>query len=87
MAPHRYGWEHILYIVIFLAVSITGLIFAKKYAKSEKAQFWVMKGMAIALLVAVIVNRFSVVFSGPSRIISYFTITILLNYQQILNRT
>lgn len=65
MAPHRYGWEHILYIVIFLAVSIIGLIFAKKYAKSEKAQFWVMKGIAIALLVAVIVNRFSVVFKTP----------------------
>ena len=51
--------------MIFLAVSITGLIFAKKYEKSEKAQFWVVKGVGIALLVAIVANRTSIVFKTP----------------------
>ena len=65
MVPQRYGWQHILYIVIFLSLSITGLIFAKKYAKTEKAKTWVVKGLAIALLVAIVSNRISIVFKTP----------------------
>ena len=65
MVPQRYGWQHILYLAIFLSISITGLIFAKKYAKTEKAKTWVVKGLAIALLVAIVSNRISIVFKTP----------------------
>ena len=62
MAPQILGWQHIIYICLFLVLAITGLIFAKKYAKSEKSQKIIIKSLGVALLIAIISNRISVVF-------------------------
>jgi hypothetical protein len=59
MAPQLFGYQHILYIVFSLILGSLGLLFAKKYARSEKAQKWVLKGIAACLLVAIVTNRIS----------------------------
>ena len=62
MPPQLFGIEHILYIVITTVVAVVGLLLAKKYAKSEKAQTLVLKGIAAALFAAIMANRLSQVF-------------------------
>jgi hypothetical protein len=62
MAPQLFGIEHILYIIITTVVAVVGLLLAKKYATSEKAQTLVLKGIAAALFVAIMTNRLSQVF-------------------------
>ena len=62
MAPQLFGIEHILYIIITTVVAVVGLLLAKKYATSEKAQTFVLKGIAAALFVAIMANRLSQVF-------------------------
>lgn len=62
MNPKIWGWQHIVYMVVILTITIVGLIFAKKYAKSEKAQKIIIKSIALALFIAIVSNRFSIVF-------------------------
>ncbi len=62
MNPKTWGWEHITYMAITLALTITGLIVAKKFARSERAQKIIIKSLGLALLIAVVANRFSIVF-------------------------
>lgn len=62
MVPQRYGWQHLTYIIFIISAAVAGLLLAKKYAKSEKAKTIVVKSLAALLLVAVVVNRISVVF-------------------------
>lgn len=62
MPAKLYGVEHFAYIGITAVLAAAGLICAKKYAKGEKSQAIVLKGLAIALLVAILTNRLSQVF-------------------------
>ena len=62
MPPQLFGIEHILYIVITTVLASVGLIFAKKYAKTEKVQAIVLKGIAVGLFVSIMANRLSQVF-------------------------
>lgn len=62
MAPQLFGIEHILYIVISTILGGGGLYFAYKYAKSEKTKTIVLKCLAIALFLSVMINRLSQVF-------------------------
>lgn len=62
MPAKLYGVEHFAYIGITAVLAAAGLICAKKYAKEEKSQAIVLKGLAIALLVAILTNRLSQVF-------------------------
>lgn len=57
-----FGIEHFLYMGITGAMAAVGLIFAKKYAKSERSKTIILKSLAAALLVAIILNRLSQVF-------------------------
>ena len=62
MAPQLFGIEHILYIVISTIIGGVGMFFAYKYAKEERVQTIILKGIAIALFVSVMTNRISQVF-------------------------
>ena len=62
MPAKLYGVEHFAYIGITAVLAAAGLICAKKYAKEEKSQAIVLKGLAIALLIAILTNRLSQVF-------------------------
>ncbi len=59
MAPKLFGLEHILYIVLSTLVGAVTLVLAKRYAKTEKAQNWVLKILATCLLIAIVANRIS----------------------------
>ena len=62
MPAELYGIEHFTYIGITAVILGVGLFCAKKYAKTEKAQTIVLKGLAVALFVAIMTNRLSQVF-------------------------
>ena len=62
MNPQLFGIEHILYIVISTVLGAGGLLAAKKWAKTEKSQLYVLKGLALALFVSIMANRLSQVF-------------------------
>lgn len=62
MAPQLFGIEHILYIVISAVLGGAGLLLAKKFAKTEKAQSNVLKLLALLLFISIVTNRLSQVF-------------------------
>lgn len=57
-----FGSVHITYLVITLTLSIIGLYFAKKYAKSDKSQSIILKSIAIMLFIWILINRLSQVY-------------------------
>ena len=57
-----FGIEHFLYMGITATLAAVGLLCAKKYAKSEKLQTIILKGLATALLISIVLNRLSQVF-------------------------
>lgn len=57
-----FGAVHLLYLAITVPLSIIGLLLARKYAKSEKAQHIVLKSLAVLLLIWIIINRLSQVY-------------------------
>lgn len=57
-----FGIEHFLYMGITAALAAAGLLCAKKYAKSEKSKTLILKGLAVALLISILLNRLSQVF-------------------------
>ena len=62
MAPQLFGIEHMLYIVITTILGGAGLLLAKKFAKTDKAQSGVLKLLALLLFIAIVTNRLSQVF-------------------------
>jgi len=66
MNPQLYGIEHILYLIIFLSISITALILGKIYCKTEKSQTIFLKCAGALLLALIITNRVSIVFKTPT---------------------
>ena len=62
MAPQLFGIEHILYIVITAVLGGAGLLLAKKFAKTEKAQNSVLKLLALLLFISIVTNRLSQAF-------------------------
>lgn len=62
MPAKLYGIEHFTYIGITTALAVVGLICAKKFAKSERTQSIILKGIALALFIAILTNRLSQVF-------------------------
>ena len=57
-----FGAVHWIYLAITLSLSATGLVCAKKFAKSEKSQKIILKSIAGMLLVWILINRLSQVF-------------------------
>ena len=57
-----FGTVHILYLAITLSLSVMGLLLAKKYARTEKAQSIVLKSLGGLLLVWILLNRLSQVY-------------------------
>lgn len=57
-----FGTVHILYLLATVPVSVLGLVLAKKYAKSERAQQIILKSLAALLLVWIVINRLSQVY-------------------------
>ena len=62
MYPELYGYQHIIYLVVFFALSISSLILIKKYVKSEKTINIILKALGGALLFSILLNRFSLFY-------------------------
>ena len=62
MNPKIGGWQHIVYFLIVVGLTVAGMICAKKFAKTEKSKSIILKSLAGALLIAIISNRISIVF-------------------------
>lgn len=57
-----FGSAHIIYLLITLPLSLLGLYYAKKLARTEKAQQIVLKSIATTLFIWIVINRLSQVF-------------------------
>ena len=57
-----FGTVHWLYLASTVPLTVIGLLLAKKYAKTEKAQSIVLKSLAGLLLIWIIINRLSQVY-------------------------
>lgn len=62
MPAQLYGIEHFTYIGITTTLAVVGLLCAKKFAKTEKAQSVILKSLALALFISILTNRLSQVF-------------------------
>lgn len=62
MPAQVYGIEHITFMVLTVGIATVGLICAKRYLKSERAQDIFFRCLGGALLVAIVVGRLSQVF-------------------------
>lgn len=62
MSLDVFGSVHLIYLAITLSLSAMVLYFAKKYAKSEKAQKIILKSIAAMLFIWISINRLSQVF-------------------------
>ncbi len=57
-----FGTVHLIYLAITVPLSVIGLLLAKKFAKTEKAQSIVLKSLAGLLLIWIMINRLSQVY-------------------------
>ena len=57
-----FGTVHILYLAITVPLTVIGLLLAKKFAKTQKAQSIVLKSLGVLLLIWIIINRLSQVY-------------------------
>ena len=66
MNPEIFGWQHLVYLAIFVVFMVVNLILIKIYIKDEKAKDITVKVVASLLLVFIIWNRISVSISHKS---------------------
>jgi len=57
-----FGGIHFLYLFITISLTVVGLFCTKKFAKTEKTQKIILKSIAVALFVWILINRLSQVF-------------------------
>ncbi len=62
MNPTVFGKEHIIYMVISVITAVVTCVCAKKFAKTEKAQKWVIKCAGGILFAIIFSNRLALVF-------------------------
>lgn len=55
-----FGWQHFVYLAIFITLTTIGLICAKKFAKTERTQYILIKIIGVALLLSILANRLSI---------------------------
>ena len=61
-----FGWEHFVYLAVFLILATVGLVCAKIFAKSEKTQFILIKIMGVALFLSILASRLSITFCSTT---------------------
>ena len=62
MNPQLFGMEHLMYIAISTLLGGGLLLAGRRLLKSERAQIYFLKSLAVALLIAIVTNRLSQVF-------------------------
>lgn len=71
MEPKIFGWEHLTFLAVFVAVMVVALILVKKFAKTVKTQNIIVKCVALILFITVVWNRISlaVLKNNPAMLI------------------
>lgn len=69
--PHVYGWEHIVYLSIFLIISVATLVLIYYKVKKEKTVDIIVKALGGLLLCCLIANRISLIeyYGSPMALI------------------
>ena len=62
MNPQVFGKEHLIYVAVSLIVAFAAVFLSKRYAKTERAQNFVVKGSALILFIIILTNRLALVF-------------------------
>ncbi|MBD5632260.1 MAG: hypothetical protein HDP34_03410 [Clostridia bacterium] len=60
MPPKVFGWQHLVYLAIFIAVSAGAIVAIKLKVKSEKTLDIIIKSLGGALLVLLVWNRIAI---------------------------
>ena len=61
-----YGWQHFVYLAVFIVFSTIGLILAKKFVKTERAQNIFIKVIGVALFLSIFASRLSITLCGSN---------------------
>lgn len=61
-APRVYGWQHIIYLLIFVIISVSTLALIKLKVRREKTVDIIVKCGGGALLAVIIINRISLIW-------------------------
>jgi hypothetical protein len=68
--PKIFGWQHMVYLAIFIALSVGSLVLIKLKVKSEKTIDLIVKGVGVLLLGLILWNRILLAIkNGPLGII------------------
>ena len=57
-----FGWEHFVYLAVFITLTVVGLICAKKFIKTERSQYIFIKIMGVILFLSILASRLSITF-------------------------
>jgi hypothetical protein len=57
MAPKVFGWQHIVYLLFFIALGVGSIVFIKLKVKDEKKLSYIIKGVGAVLFCLVAWNR------------------------------
>lgn len=61
-----FGWEHFVYLAVFIALSVAGLVCAKKFAKTQRSQHIIIKFTGLALFLSILASRLAITFCGSN---------------------
>ena len=61
-----FGWEHFVYLAVFIVLAVAGLVCAKLFAKTEKSQKIIIKSMGLALFLSILASRLSITFCSSN---------------------
>ena len=69
--PHVYGWEHLVYLAVFLIIAVGSLVYIYKKVKDERTVDIVVRCVGGVLLAAILANRISLIwfYSTPLALI------------------
>lgn len=68
--PSLYGFEHLTYLAIYIIIFVATILLTKFFIKTEKQKTILLKTVAGLLLIAVLMNRISIIFKND-RITSF----------------
>jgi len=58
MNPELFGWQHFTYLSVCIILMVLGICSVKKYVKSDKTLVLIIKLVALALLISILINRY-----------------------------
>lgn len=67
--PEVFGWEHLTYTAVFLALAIAAIVLILKYVKTEKTLSMIMRIIGGVLFICILWNRISICVSHKNALL------------------